>query len=123
MIRIVDCSDAIRERYPTQTAQLVRLEEMGLAEALRLVAFAKVAIGMHGSILILTMFMAPGSTVKDIEEGRQRRSTGGVGNVGEVGLSRSQAAPGSTSVSPAPRVHPHTRFLPSSPALISTSAL
>ena len=67
---------------------------MGLAEALRLVAFAKVAIGMHGSILILTMFMAPGSTVRKGATTKGTR-TKGVKKKG-AGLGRVVAEPSGT---------------------------
>jgi len=37
---------------------------MPLIEAIRVVAHARLAVGMHGSVLILTMFMQSGSTVR-----------------------------------------------------------
>lgn len=53
----------LNEQFPEWPVTLVRLEETSTTVIARVLKRAKIAIGMHGSILILTIFMQPGSLV------------------------------------------------------------
>jgi hypothetical protein len=60
----VSLAEGLQTRYPGQRVRLVRLEEDGVLHSIRTLLSAKVALGMHGSVLILTMFMKPGGVVR-----------------------------------------------------------
>jgi protein O-mannose beta-1,4-N-acetylglucosaminyltransferase len=57
--------DTIGEKY-NLTKQFVRMEDQSFAEQVKILSETKIAIGLHGSLLIMSMFLRPGSSLIEL---------------------------------------------------------